>query len=95
MNTTGIVKRTVGATACFTGTRITNAALITTAAPLTMAGPNGADFVGLAMKNDSAGPGSSYDAYFNNITLVPEPASALPVGLLGTFTLSHTTRSKS
>jgi len=45
--------------------------------PLTMTGSAGADIIGLVMNNDSAGLGASHDAFFNSITLVPEPATAM------------------
>lgn len=63
--------------------------------PLTMTGTAGADIVGLVLNNDSAGPGSSHDAYFNSITVTPEPASAVLLGIAGVVTFNRRTRCQS
>lgn len=63
--------------------------------PLTMTGSAGADVIGVLMNNDSAGPGSSHDAYFNSIRVIPEPASAALLGIAGLVTFIRRTRSSS
>ncbi|MEZ6190500.1 MAG: PEP-CTERM sorting domain-containing protein [Phycisphaerales bacterium] len=62
---------------------------------LIMTGSAGADVIGLSLNNDSAGPGSSHDAYFNSITVTPEPASAALLGIAGVFTFNRRLRSSS
>lgn len=63
--------------------------------PLTLNGPNGADIQTVLMTNDSAGQGPAHDAFFNSMTVTPEPASAALLGIAGVFTFNRRTRSRS
>ncbi len=49
--------------------------------PLILSGATGADIQAVLLANDSAGQGPPHDAYFNSITVTPEPASAALLGL--------------
>jgi hypothetical protein len=54
--------------------------------PLNMTGSDGAAIFGVFLNNDSAGAGPSQDAFFNSMSVIPEPASVSLLAL-GTFSL--------